>query len=159
MRLLPFERFSIDTTLALAAASERLSQRVAEAAFPPAKTGHQPFVGWVRPPHFRIQRAPDGRRNSFVPVVRGQIVVSTTGSRLEGTMELHRAVFLLMIAWVGFMSFALGGLAIEAVQAQPRWSMLLQVSGALAGATLLCLITFRHEVARADDLLRSLLVS
>jgi hypothetical protein len=70
----------------------------------PGKGSKQHFRGTVSHLSFRLQRD-IGYRNSFLPIIRGQISSEGRGSRIQMTMYLHPFTAVFMAAW---LSIALG---------------------------------------------------
>ncbi len=61
-----------------------------------------PFLGSVDNLSFRIRRNIQ-YRNSFLPLIRGKIVATPTGSRLNVFMYMHPFSFIFMLLWFGFL--------------------------------------------------------
>ena len=69
---------------------------------------NRPFIGTIEGNRFRIRRD-IGYRNSFLPIVSGQIVSATSGVRVSVTMGLHLAVAIVMLVWFAGVGFATAG--------------------------------------------------
>lgn len=111
MRILPAERFTIESPLAVEEAAHRLRGAVASPAFSLRPTSH-PFRGSVNGNTFAIHRVL-GYRNSFRPQVTGRILPGRSGSAIEVTLTLHPLVAAFMIIWLGvagliFVGFGIG---------------------------------------------------
>lgn len=61
-----------------------------------------PFVGTVEGRSFLIRRAIQ-YRNSFLPQIRGKIVATPTGSRVNVFMFMHPFSLIFMLVWFGFL--------------------------------------------------------
>src|SRR5579862_5389712 len=61
-----------------------------------------PFLGTVRDRSFRIRRDIQ-YRNSFLPLIRGRIVPTPNGSRVNVLMYMHPISFIFMVGWFGFL--------------------------------------------------------
>lgn len=61
-----------------------------------------PFIGSVQAESFAIRRDIRGR-NSFLPRIRGRIIPTPTGSRIDVIMFLHPFTALFMILWLGIV--------------------------------------------------------
>src|SRR5579872_81886 len=60
------------------------------------------FLGTVGGRSFLIRRAIQ-YRNSFLPLIRGKIVATPTGSRVNVLMFMHPASLIFMLVWFGFL--------------------------------------------------------
>jgi hypothetical protein len=105
---MPWYRFDIEVALPSAEVSARIQslirappgfwQSVRE-TFGSVGAGQPPFLGQVMGDSFRIRR--DIRyRNSFLPVIRGHIQPTPTGSLVRVSMSLHPAVAVFMAVWL-----------------------------------------------------------
>jgi hypothetical protein len=65
-----------------------------------------PFIGSVRGNSFRIRQKIRGR-NSFIPMIRGQVAPHEGGSRINVTMFMHPFVFCFMIFWIGALGWGI----------------------------------------------------
>ena len=96
---MPIYSFQLDVRVPPQIVAERLKTvfqppYLFRMAWSPLDPSH-PFVGKVRDGSFKIQRDIRGR-NTFLPVVRGRMVATTSGTRVEVTMliSLFAAMFL-----------------------------------------------------------------
>ena len=62
----------------------------------------RPFLGKVTGRSFRIRRDIQ-YRNSFLPLIRGTIVATPNGSRVNVFMFMHPAALILMLGWFGML--------------------------------------------------------
>ena len=74
----------------------------------------------VRLRHELAEKSGPLQMNSFVPEVRGRIVGTAEGARMEGTMMLRPIVLILMLVWIaallgGFISLIVSGLSNRAI--------------------------------------------
>uniref|UniRef100_B8HTG1 Uncharacterized protein n=1 Tax=Cyanothece sp. (strain PCC 7425 / ATCC 29141) TaxID=395961 RepID=B8HTG1_CYAP4 len=102
MKLLPYDRFSLETTAPLEVVRERLASQVE----PPKNLrwpsrNHLPYQGQVGEDGFTISRVLD-YRNSFAPIIWGRFACSETGTIVQITMGLHSAVAVLLSLWLLF---------------------------------------------------------
>lgn len=163
MLLIPFERFSIATKTSARELTARLSAAVA----PRPPLGHArselPLEGWVRGNDFAFvrlrhelaQTSGPLQMNSFVPEVRGRIVGTADGARMEGTMMLRPVVLILMLVWIaallgGFIALIVGGLR----SGRWQWSDLLGLAAMLLFGIALSLLTFSREVRKTRETLQ-----
>jgi hypothetical protein len=73
-------------------------------------TYSKPYIGKVYRSGFEIKRALN-YRNSFLPLIKGEIKNDISGSKISVKMKLHDFVKAFMILWLGGVSIAcLGGL-------------------------------------------------
>lgn len=61
-----------------------------------------PFIGTVRDNSFKVRRDIRGR-NSSLPMIRGQLTSTPTGTKIRVTMFLHPLAALFMVVWLGFV--------------------------------------------------------
>lgn len=61
-----------------------------------------PFLGTVECRSFRIRRDIQ-YRNSFLPLIRGKIISTPTGSRVNVLMFMHPFSMIFMLVWFGFL--------------------------------------------------------
>jgi hypothetical protein len=163
---MPFYRFHLDTPLSESAASERIQKFTRP---------HRAFREWVAfniknitredntvgPPFlgtvgraFRLRR--DIRyRNSFLPLIRGRIVPSPRGSRVNVTMFVHPLVALFMIFWFSGLGYGVVQLWVHRKQAVP-FAVLIPAAMILFGLALM-LACFIPEAIKAKRLLESAL--
>lgn len=112
MRVLPYRRYEIRTSLNQNDALQKLT----EAIQPPLSwwrwsrwVGDGEFYGKVAEGRFRCIRY-IAYRNSFIPIVRGEVVSDTNGgSIIRVTMRMYNVVTLFCTVWLAF--FALGMMA------------------------------------------------
>ncbi len=88
--LFPYREFRLESRLP----PEEVSVRLAAAVASPRR-----FRGEVGADGFKFARV-IGYRNSFLPIVRGRVTPAGSGSRVEGTMEMHLAVGAFMALWL-----------------------------------------------------------
>src|SRR5688572_24183093 len=98
MRLLPRRIFDMHSPLGQREASQRLSAAIAAPMSYNTHHESRPFSGRMSGASFDVMRTSRGR-NSFRPRIRGTIASATGGSRIQGTMQLHELVLVV----VGFM--------------------------------------------------------
>jgi len=106
MTLIPYENLNIKTTLDLAKVLEKLN----EAIEPKQRfrkfwdASHKPYQGAVDGLHFDATRIIH-YRNSFLPIIKGEIQPEINGCTINLKMHLHTAVVIFMTLWLGFVAF------------------------------------------------------
>jgi hypothetical protein len=113
MRPFPLCRFTIETTLAPHQVQARLRNAIAVKWTFGFSESDRPFVGQFDGTSFDIARA-DGQRSSFCPRIHGSIQPRASGTRLSGTLQLHKAALvamlcLLILVGTAFLSGAAWG--------------------------------------------------
>lgn len=94
-------RIAFDSPHGVAEAQARLAREVAAPAWGMRREQRtQLFVGTVADGRFKVARLVQGR-NSFRPLIEGQIAPSPGGSRIEVRMRLSPAVLVLLIILLG----------------------------------------------------------
>jgi hypothetical protein len=101
MLLAPFERLTIETPLR----PEEARQRVAEVIEPRRmfrffSGNHKPYQGELNDYRFEVTRIIH-YRNSFLPVIKGEIRPGLGGSVIDITMHPHIFVIVFMMIWFG----------------------------------------------------------
>lgn len=102
MKLLPYDRFTLEANVLPGALQARLA-----AAVEPYKAIRwriqdcRPYQGQVSDAGFKISRIID-YRNSFLPVIRGRFLPAATGTHVEITMELEPLVAVFLGVWLLF---------------------------------------------------------
>jgi hypothetical protein len=100
MILLPYERFKIRTNLGKPELLERLADSIEPRVFFRSFKGNvSPFEGSIEGSHFEINRILR-YRNSFQPMISGDIASDNTGCSISITMNLHIIVLIFMIFWL-----------------------------------------------------------
>ena len=99
-RLLPYRTFTIESPLELTVAEARLRNAIQPTRWYVSSPRTAPFEGVLDASRFDLQRVIQGR-NSFLPVVRGEVESTPAGVRLVGTMRLHAVVIAFMTVWFG----------------------------------------------------------
>jgi hypothetical protein len=109
MKLLPYHKFRIVTSLKPAEVEERLHAEISppvwgfDAMF--ADPTNTYFRGVIANGNFKVMRI-IRNRNSFLPVVIGHIESSNNGSRVFVKLRLHLLVAVFMSIWLGGIAVA-----------------------------------------------------
>ena len=119
MKLLPFERFQIETGLTVEEVHALLSEHVgrAELLF---QFGDKRFCGVLYPQSFKISRSIK-YRNSFLPVLTGEFEATDKGTIIEITSRMNFLVmaFLILIVLVAFFIAFVVGIALLLNENEP----------------------------------------
>ena len=89
--LFPGRSVAFDSSLALEVVTERLQQEITKPARPFFDRRTQLFQGDFTDGRFKMMRIVKGR-NSFNPVIRGQLSRTATGTRVDAQLQLHPLV-------------------------------------------------------------------
>jgi hypothetical protein len=103
-----------------------------------------PFIGCVRDDSFMLRRYIRGR-NSFLPRIRGCIIPTHDGTRINVIMFIHPFSALFMTFWLGALGY--GALRDTSTSSIGLWGMF------LFGVTLI-LVCFFPEALKARRMLR-----
>jgi hypothetical protein len=106
MKTLPYDRFIIRTKLTPDEVQQRISGFVEpDQWFRWFSSGeHKPYQGEIENHKFRISRAIH-YRNSFLPIIIGEIQSDPGGSTIRITMRMHGLVIAFMIFWLGNVGY------------------------------------------------------
>jgi hypothetical protein len=110
------------------------------------ETGVAEFEGTVDGDRFRATRM-IGYRNSFLPVIHGQVRTRGSGSVITLTMRLHISVMIFMVIWLG----GVGTIAASTSALIPLGMFLVGIALPAVG--------FYPEAFKARDILRRKLVA
>ncbi|MCP4370227.1 MAG: hypothetical protein GY797_19255 [Deltaproteobacteria bacterium] len=108
MILLPFERFTIQTSLKPKDVRQRLTEVVEPKHAKNRKlsifssTDHLPYEGKINDNYFEINRIIH-YKNLSLPIIRGEIVSDLDGSSIKITMRLHIQDIVVMVTVIGMM--------------------------------------------------------
>ncbi|MFA8437036.1 MAG: hypothetical protein ACEPOZ_21225 [Marinifilaceae bacterium] len=101
MSFLPFENIEIKTQLTASQIKERISECIEpKKIFRSGKKNTKPYEGIITGNRFKIQRIIN-YRNSFLPQIKGHIIQTTYGAKVEIKMRLNIAVYIFMTFWLG----------------------------------------------------------
>ena len=108
MKIIPYEKFKIESNLSVAEVLWRIKQRTGKKEFFNFSPSH-PFSGHVNEREFEITKN-ISYRNSFLPVIEGKVEQISTGTRVTISMRLHFAVMCFMFIW--FSGVSVGCIAV-----------------------------------------------
>lgn len=154
--LIPYHTFRIAVDTAPGEAATRLAAAVAPQPWLGRAVTDRPFQGRVQGMEFTISRVFTGKMNSFVPRVQGRIIGDDGGSRLEGSMTLHKIVLAFMAVWSGGLLWGAVGSVREAAHASMRWGALFGVVAMLVAGWAFCIGVFTIEARKACRLLQQI---
>jgi hypothetical protein len=160
-KILPFESYTITTKLTPAQINEKLIGCVRiNGARPPNNTTKE-FRGTVHPFHFKIERILT-YRNSFQPVIQGQVYQGLNESTIHVTMRPFIGVIVFMCFWLGTVGIVCSFILITALM---RWKELLQHGFSpmmlipfvlFIFGSLLCVVPFKMEAKNSKAFLENL---
>jgi len=111
MKFLPFEKITYRTKLD----SEEILNRIWEIVEPKktfrmtgifgSSSEHKPYEGSINGNSFSITRI-IGYRNSFLPIIKGNIEENLRYTKVNVKMRLHISVFFFMSIWLGGVGIA-----------------------------------------------------
>jgi hypothetical protein len=102
VKLFPYLRLTFKTAHTIEEVSARIASTIAPRGFS-WKTPVEPFRGSAQGRHFKATRVIRGR-NSFLPVVIGEIAQGASGADVHVRMRLHWLVAAFMLFWfAGFL--------------------------------------------------------
>jgi hypothetical protein len=154
MPLLPYQTFTLDTHLSVNETYARLRSVVEpRRRFRWSAGEGRPFEGEVENDGFAITRIIN-YRNSFLPQIRGRVIPTPTGARIEGTMRLHALVLAFLIFWCGSVSIG-GGMVVRQALVSGQWSPTMLIPfGMVIFSWALSAGAFTYEARKALQLLR-----
>jgi hypothetical protein len=110
MLFAPFERLTIETPLPPEEVHQRLAQIIEpRQMFRFFSRDHKPYQGSLNHDRFEVSRIIH-YRNSFLPVIKGEIQPGLGGSIIDITMHPHPFVIVFMIVWFGFTGTIFAGI-------------------------------------------------
>lgn len=159
--LIPFDSLTITTSLTFSEVLCRLEEVVTAPKFfrktlpfgpPPAK----PYEGTISGNTFKINRIIIGR-NSFFPIIKGDIHTQSFGCSIKIRMSLHELVIGFMMLWL-WTTGSIGMFALFAWFVEPSVGpIFLPILGMFVFGWLLCLIPFKIESKSAIKFMSILL--
>ncbi len=159
--LIPFESLTITTSLTFSEVVNRLDEVVTPPKFfrinipfgaPPAK----PYEGTISDNTFKISRIITGR-NSFLPMIEGEIYSKPFGCSIKVRMSLHKIVLAFMILWL-WTTGSIGMFSLFAWFVEPSvGAIFVPILGMFFFGWFLCLIPFKIEAKSAIKFLSILL--
>ncbi|MCU0546915.1 MAG: hypothetical protein MUE44_32915 [Oscillatoriaceae cyanobacterium Prado104] len=161
--LLPFETLTISTNLAFSEVLQKLDEIVEppktwRMALPFQKP-NKPYGGTITGNTFRISRNIHYYRNSFLPIITGEIYPQTSGCYVKIKMNLHIAVLVFMIFWL-WTPGSIGMLALLAwLVDRSVGPIFLPLFGMCIFAWSLCLFGFKIEAQKSVKFFSSLFTS
>jgi len=108
MNLLPYDKFEFKVTLPPWDVCRRLVENVSEETFWGelfSTSESKPFKGDVQEASFKIRRR-IWYRNSFLPILHGEMETIADGTRIKIRMKLHLFTQIFLIAWISAVVFS-----------------------------------------------------
>lgn len=150
MKIFPYERLKITTKLSPDEAINRLVNVIELQPYLRwFATDHKPYEGKVEGHQFQISRVIN-YRNSFLPMIHGEVLPEMRGSSIRITMRSHGLVIVFMIFWLGAVGFFFLAMLSTFISAAMQGtignpSVLLAPAGMFAFGYLLMLGGFKFE--------------
>ncbi len=114
-KFLPYERLKIGTSLSCQEALQRLENVVEPRRFRFLRIGVKPYQGKIEGLRFEVSRI-IGYRNSFLPMIKGEIQTGTHDCSICISMRPHVFVLVFMLHWLGGVGLIfLGALAFSII--------------------------------------------
>jgi hypothetical protein len=156
MNILPFEKYSVKTTKPKSDISEILLYNTETDKFWPRFgfiPSEKPFRGVISSDRFKIMHPLKFPfRNSFLPVIIGEIVDREDGSVVNIFMRTSISSIVFMIFWISFFTFAL----ISGIVTGEKWLILTPIIFICFGYGLMY-FCFRFEAVKCKKLIAGIL--
>ncbi len=158
MQLIPYERFTIKSTLSPERALQKLTNVVGpKPEFMQMRTDSKPYEGTITETQFSIRRTIN-YRNSFLPMIQGEIQPEMTGCSIKFTLSLHIIVLIFMDIWLGSIGIyfiSLVGSFLSALMQDnstfPSWQGIPFAGGMFILGYALMTIAFNFEAGKSKD--------
>lgn len=160
MKFIPRERIIVETHLTPTEVQQRLDEVIEpKRVFRGFSRDHKPYQGELFNNRFEVTRIIH-YRNSFLPVIRGEIQPAAAGSRIAITMQPHVLVYLFMIVWLSFAGGAflltLSATATSAVAGESDWLVILAPAAMFLFGYLLVMGGFHFEANKSKAFFQQL---
>ena len=158
--LLPFENLKITTDLSFSKVLQKLDEvvdtpKIFRITLPFGPPPPKPYEGTIYGKTFKISRIISGR-NSFLPLIEGEIYPQPFGCYININMSLHKIVLAFMLLWL-WTTGSIGIFALFAWFAEPSIGpIFIPVLGMFIFGLLLCIIPFKIEAKIATKFLVAL---
>jgi len=113
MKYFPSDSFEIESPFPSGEVIDRLSRNIESKKFFRFFGKHVYFQGYINTNEFEVTKIIH-YRNSFLPVIKGEVADHDSGTTVTITMRLHPLVLAFMCAWFGLAGLFLLGFAIAA---------------------------------------------
>jgi hypothetical protein len=157
MLFIPYERLTIMTGLSVNETAATLAEIVEPKRWwrNPFSRNHKRYQGQVTPASFELMRIIH-HRNSFLPVIKGQLQPAVRGTLVQLTLSLHPLVLVFWLLWLSMIGLgALAGLA-SWLTTRGELVKLIPV-GMFVFGYLLCIIAFNWEARKERQFIAELL--
>jgi hypothetical protein len=163
MNLIPFERLTIHSPLRPDEALKKLEENIQpKLPFIWKRKGQKPYLGKIEGFHFSLRRI-IFYRNSFLPMIEGEIQPEMGGSSIRITMHPHIWVLAFMGLWLGGISifflavlFNLLSFGTNASPHQPHEMLIILPIVMIVFGYVLCLGGFKLESVKSKTFFRDL---
>jgi hypothetical protein len=157
MNWVPYQRLVIHSPFAPSEFVARLQAEVEPLRLfrNPLSRNHKPYEGGVAGDRFEIERIIQ-YRNSFVPLVQGQVLAGSSGSRIEVTLRLRWLIVVFMGIWFGGLAIGWLALMSRVILGRGAGLSIVAVSVMLGFGYLLLVGRFTVETRKAARFLEEL---
>jgi len=157
IRLIPYESFSIDTTLTTDEVVRLVSGAIAQPRSWPRtwRKADREFEGSVSSSGFTISRA-IRYRNSFLPYLYGKFVQTPHGVRVVVRMMIHPLVIAFSLVWCGFVGGFLLLALLQALSSGRLDQSILIPTSMLFFYCLMVFVGYGTEEEKAEQFLKRL---
>ena len=115
MKILPFDKFEIQTNLSLTEVRRKLNEQIDEKRVFNILRTNKKFEGEAYSDGFKINRI-ISYRNSFLPILHGSFKNNPKGTSIIIKLRLHKLVLIISVFFLYFFSFEL----IESIASKNR---------------------------------------
>jgi len=164
MKLIPYERLKIKTSLRAEEALQRLSEKVEpKRFFRMWRPDEKPYQGEITGSTFKVTRI-IRYRNSFLPIIKGEVQPEMGRSSVAITMQPHILVLIFMALWMVILAISFFFSLIDYISTIDRAGSSLQTlpetilasGGILLFSYLLFWGAFKFESVRSKKFFREL---
>ncbi len=157
MLFIPYERLTIMTGMSVGETAATLADVVEAKRFwrNPFSRNHKRYQGQMTPASFEFTRIIH-HRNSFLPIIKGQLQPAVQGTLVNLTLSLHPLVLVFWLLWM--MMIGLGALlGLASWLTKPDEPAMLIPVGMFVFGYLLCIIAFNWEARKERQFIAELL--
>ncbi|MDQ2809687.1 MAG: SoxR reducing system RseC family protein [Chloroflexota bacterium] len=158
MRLVPYEQFTLSTSLSPQQFVARLNETVKSPTLGNIWEGGPLYQGWVLPSRFEISPA-SYYRQEFLPIIRGRIQPTATGSSVAVELQMQGWVRIFLLFWVvPLLLLVIGTLCSNLGGRDSLGSLLVGVALLLFGHSV-SLIAFQGQAQRVKQFFYNLVAT
>ena len=156
MKFLPYERVKIITALSRDEVLKRLDNSIEpKRYFRQFRPGTKPYQGSLEGSHFEVSRI-IGYRNSFLPMIKGDVQTEISGCSVHITMHPNIFVTAFMVVWLGGVGFFFLAFLYSLLSASTDPSILFIPAGMFVFGYGLLLGGFKFESTKSKKFFRDL---